>query len=64
MTPILEYLKDEKLHEDKNEARRMRYNAIRYILYDNNLYCRWFNQPLLRLVDEKKGEYILGEIHE
>ncbi|XP_074378005.1 uncharacterized protein LOC141719525 [Apium graveolens] len=36
----------------------------RYVVYDENLYKRGFNQPLLRCVDEEEVNYILREVHE
>lgn len=64
MTSILDYLKKGSFPEEKSEARRIKYKAIRYIIYDDNLYRRGFNQPLLKCVDDKEGECILGENHE
>ncbi|XP_074336100.1 uncharacterized protein LOC141673268 [Apium graveolens] len=39
------------LPEDKFMARRLRYQAARYVIYDEVLYKRGFNQPLLRACD-------------
>ncbi|XP_074346603.1 uncharacterized protein LOC141685400 [Apium graveolens] len=36
------------LPEDKFMAHRLRYQAARYVIYDEVLYKRGFNQPLLR----------------
>ncbi|XP_074326890.1 uncharacterized protein LOC141664835 [Apium graveolens] len=52
------------LLEDKFKARRLRYQDTRYVVYDEVLYKRDFNQPLLRCVDEEEGNYILREVHE
>ncbi|XP_074323019.1 uncharacterized protein LOC141659968 [Apium graveolens] len=49
MTPILAYIRKGLLPEDKFMARRLRYQAARYVIYDEVLYKRGFNQPLLRL---------------
>ena len=64
MTPIVQYLKDSQLREDKNKARLLRLKAARYILYDGQLYRRGFSTPLLKCVDHKEGNYIVREIHE
>ncbi|XP_074336646.1 uncharacterized protein LOC141673810 [Apium graveolens] len=64
MTPILAYIHKGTLAEDKFKARRLRYQAARYVIYDEVLYKRGFNQPLLRCVDEEEGNYILREVHE
>ncbi|XP_074323825.1 uncharacterized protein LOC141660733 [Apium graveolens] len=48
MTPILAYIRKGILPEDKFMARRLCYQAARYVIYDEVLYKRGFNQPLLR----------------
>ncbi|XP_074342196.1 uncharacterized protein LOC141679653 [Apium graveolens] len=48
MTPILAYIRKGTLPEDKFMARRLHYQAARYVIYDEVLYKRGFNQPLLR----------------
>ncbi|XP_074337018.1 uncharacterized protein LOC141674193 [Apium graveolens] len=63
MTPILAYIRKGILLEDKFKARRLRYQAARYVIYDEVLYKRGFNQPLLRCVEEEEGNYILREVH-
>ena len=59
MTPIVQYLKDGYLPEDKKQARFLRLKAARYILYDGQLYRRGFSTPLLKCVDLMVGNYIL-----
>ena len=59
MTPIIQYLKDDKLPKDKCKARLLRLKAARYILYDGQLYRIGFSTPLLKCVDLKEGNYIL-----
>ena len=43
MTPIVVYLKEGRLPEDKNEARKMRIKAVKYVLIDEMLYKRGFS---------------------
>ena len=64
MAPIIQYLKDGKLQEDKSKARLLRLKVARYILYDGRLYERGFSTPLLKYVDLKEGNYVLQKIHE
>ena len=45
MTPIVIYLKDGRLPEDEDEARRLRIKAAKYVLIDEVLYKRGFSQP-------------------
>ncbi|XP_074354564.1 uncharacterized protein LOC141693377 [Apium graveolens] len=47
-TPILAYIKEGSLQDEKNEARRIRYKAARYVIYDGVLYGRGFSVPLLK----------------
>ncbi|XP_074377973.1 uncharacterized protein LOC141719490 [Apium graveolens] len=53
MMPILAYIHKGALLDDKFKARRLRYQATRYMVYDEVLYKRGFNQLLLRYVDEE-----------
>ena len=48
MTPIVTYLKDGRLLEGKNEARKLRIKVAKYVLIDEVLYKRGFSQPYLR----------------
>ena len=59
MTPIIQYLKDGVLPEDKRKARLLRLKATRYTVYDDQLYKRGFSTLLLKYVDLEKGNYIL-----
>ena len=64
ITPIIQYLKDDYLPEDKKKARLLRLKATKYILYDEQLYRRGFSTSLLKCIDLTEGNYILQEIHE
>ena len=43
MTPIISYLKDGRLPEEKDEARKLRVRSARYVLMDDVLYKRGFS---------------------
>ena len=64
MTPIVSYLKDGKLPEGKDEAKKLRIRAARYVLIDEVLYKRGFSQPYLRCLNPHEANYVLREIHE
>ena len=63
-TPIHEYIANGTLPTDKDEARKLRYKAAQYVIYDGILYKRGFNRPLLRCVAGVRCEYIMREVHE
>ena len=64
MTPIVSYLKDGKLSEGKDEARKLRVRAVRYFLMNKVLYKRDFSQPYLRCLAPDEANYVLREVHE
>ena len=64
MTPIVLYLKDGKLLEGKDEARKLRVKAAWYFLMDEVLYKRGFSQPYLRCLASDEANYVLQEVHE
>jgi len=40
MTPIVVYLKDERLLEGKDKARKLRIKAVKYVLIDERYYTK------------------------
>ena len=64
MTPIVSFLKDGRLPEGKDEARKLRVKSARYILMDEVLYKRGFSQPFLRCLAPNEVNYVLREVHE
>ncbi|XP_024021322.1 uncharacterized protein LOC112091560 [Morus notabilis] len=64
MTPLIQYLTNEKLPSDKDEARRIRYRVARYLLYDGLLYRRGYSTPLQRCINDGEAQKVLQEIHE
>ena len=63
MTPIVSYLKEGKLPEGKDEARKLRVRAARYFIMDEVLYKRGFSQPYLRCLAPDEANYVLREVH-
>ena len=64
MIPIVTYLKDGRLPEEKDEARKLKVKSARYVLIDEVLYKRGFSQPLLRCLAPDEAKYMLREVHE
>lgn len=42
----------------------MRYKAAKYVIYDDVLYRRGFNTPLINFVDGTECNDIMREVHE
>ena len=64
MTLIVSYLKDGKLPEGKDEARKLIVRAARYFFMDEVLYKRGFSQPYLRCLAPDEANHVLREVHE
>ncbi|XP_074327404.1 uncharacterized protein LOC141665323 [Apium graveolens] len=64
MTSILAYIREGSLPDEKNEARRIKYKAARYVIYDEILYRRGFSVPLLKCIHGEECNYILRELEE
>ena len=58
------YLKDGRLLEDRDEARKLRIRMAKYVLIDEVLYKRGFSQPYLKCLAPDKSNYVLREVHE
>ena len=64
MTPIMAYLKDGWLPEERDEARKLRIRVAKYVFIDEVLYKRGFSQPYLRCLALDESNYVLREVHE
>ena len=64
MTPIVQYLKDDILPENRNESRKIKKQAARYCLSQEVLYRRSFAGSYLRCVTPREAARILVELHE
>ncbi|XP_075633387.1 uncharacterized protein LOC142605844 [Castanea sativa] len=64
MSPIIVYLKHERLLEDKDEARKLRVRTTKYVLIDEVLYKRGSSQPYLRCLASDELNYVLRKVHE
>ncbi|GJV27060.1 reverse transcriptase domain-containing protein [Tanacetum coccineum] len=64
MTPIIEYLRNETLLNDRKEASKLRIKARQYELLEGILYRRSFLKPWLRCVGPLQADYVIREIHE
>ena len=64
MTPIVCYLKEGWLPEDKVEARKIQIRATRFVIIDDVLYKRGYSFPYRRCANSEEAHYVLREIHE
>ena len=65
MDPLVLFLKEDVLPEEKTEVDKIRRNASRFWLSeDQKLYKRSFSGPYLLCVHPKASELILDELHE
>ena len=64
MTLIVTYLKDGRLLEKRDEAKKLRIGLTKYILIDEVLYKRGFSQLYLRCLAPDEANYVLREVHE
>ena len=64
MDPIIEFIRDDKLPEDKREARKIVRYAARYTLINGILYRRSTSMPYLRCLRPSQALQVLREIHE
>ena len=64
MDPIWEYLLNETLPSDPNEASKLRTRSSRFALLQGTLYKRGFSTPLLKCIRKEDANYVLREVHE
>ena len=64
MTSIFGYLKEGKLPQGRDEARKLRIKSAKYVLMDEVLYKRGFSQLYLRCLAPDEANYVLREVHE
>ena len=65
--PIIAYLKDRTLPNDRVEAQKLQHLAIRYTLLGNVLYKRSYSNihsdPYLRCLRQEEARKVMQEIH-
>ena len=63
-TPLVSYLKNYTLPENKEVARKLKVQAARFVLIKDVLYKRGFFSPYLRCLSPEEANYIMREVHE
>ncbi|KAM2939235.1 hypothetical protein FF1_038931 [Malus domestica] len=64
ITPIYRFLTHGTLPNDKVQAKQIRYKATCYLIINDQLYKRGFNQPYLRCLTPAEAETVIRKIHE
>ena len=63
-TPIASYLKDGVLLDKKEAARKLKVQAVSFVLIKDVLYKRSFSRPYLRCLGNEEADYVMREVHE
>ncbi|XP_071727340.1 uncharacterized protein [Rutidosis leptorrhynchoides] len=63
MEPILQYIRNNALPNDKYEARLVRERAPMYIIQNDILYRKSYFGPMMRCVGPIEAEMIVDEVH-
>ncbi|XP_076885455.1 uncharacterized protein LOC143534979 [Bidens hawaiensis] len=64
MTPIIEYLQEGRVPEDKEEERKLKIKTLQYEIIEGNLYKKSYLGQSLKCINEEEAEYVIKEIHE
>ncbi|XP_076917408.1 uncharacterized protein LOC143577466 [Bidens hawaiensis] len=64
MTPLIRYLQEGTVPEDKEEERKLRVRALQYEIIEGSLYRKSYMGPSLKCISEEEAEYVVKEIHE
>ena len=64
MDPIIHFLREGKLPENKAEARKIHIRATLFVIIDEVLYRRAHSLPYLCCANSKEANYVLREVHE
>ena len=61
--PLVSYLKNGIIPDGKDAARKLKVQAMRFVLIKDVLYKRGFSRPYLRCLDLEEARYIMREVH-
>ena len=64
MDDLVIYVKEDRLPEDRELARRVKYHDEDYLLVIDKLYKRRVSTPLFRCLNVKEAKEVLSEIHD
>ncbi|XP_065639023.1 uncharacterized protein LOC136071527 [Quercus suber] len=61
--PLVSYLKNGVLPDEKEATRKLKVQAARFVLIRDVLYKRGFSHPYLRCLGPEEADYIMREVH-
>ena len=63
-TPLVSYLRNGRLPDWKDTARKLKVQALRFVLIKVILYKRGFSRLYLRCLGPEEVDYVMREVHE
>ena len=63
-TLLIAYLRSGILPDGKDAARKLKVQALRFVLIKDVLYKRGFSRPYLRCLSHDETDYVIREVHE
>ena len=63
-TPLISYLRTGLLPDGEEAARKLKFQASRFVLIKDVLYKRGFSRPYLRRLSCEEADYVMTEVHE
>jgi len=63
-TPLVSYLRNGMLPDEKDAARKLKVQASQFFLIKDVLYKRGFSRPYLRCLGPEEAKYVMREVHE
>ena len=63
-TPIISYLKDSTLLDEKGAARKLKVQAACFVVIKHVLYKKRFSQSYLRCLSPEEADYVMKEVYE
>ena len=64
MLNIVKYIQMREILGDEKQAHKLRIQAARFALINDQLYRRSFGGPYLKCLSEPNAKYVLSELHE
>ena len=63
-TPLIAYLRLGILPDEKDATRKLKVQALQFVLIRDVLYKRGFSRPNLRCLSHDEADYVIREVHE